>query len=293
MDATPAQIGGALTTAGERQYTMMAMGIRGRLRQPVERILASQGLVLLTETEQLAADLRYRRAIAQLCGCIAAYVLPELEPTEQRVDGIVGLRGTEPAEGCFVLAQLLAALNVPGDVCEFGVAQGLTSAMLAAELVSTDRNLWLYDSFEGLPSPADQDTLIDDPLGLGRIENYAGAMSYSRQLVDDRLRLSGLPMDRSHVIAGFVTDQLDRALLPQVICFAYVDFDFFEGIRAALMLVHERLSVGGNIVVDDYGFLSSGAKAATDGFLDQTNGDYEFELAPDWGGKFCMLRRIA
>lgn len=270
----------------------MSRGVRRRLRPPVERLLTKLGLHVLSDAEVKAVETRYLRAIAQLCGCVSATMLPALEPTKERVESLATLRGTEPAEGCFILARLQAALRVPGDVCEFGVAQGATSAMLASELVQSARDLWLYDSFEGLPEPGAEDTLIDDPLGLGTIERYAGAMSYSQSCVEDRIRRVGFPRERTHIVAGFVTDQLDASLLPSSICFAYVDFDFYEGVAATLALVHQRLSVGGHVVVDDYGFLSSGAQKATDSFLRDAEGEYEVDIAPEWAGKFCMLQRV-
>jgi hypothetical protein len=224
---------------------------------------------------------------------MTATVVPELELTEDRIDRIAALKGTEPAEGWLLLARLVAALRVPGDVCEFGVAQGLTSAMLANELLSSNRHLWLYDSFEGLPSPTAKDTLIDDPLNLGSLQSYAGAMAYGPELVRDRLRQVGFPNERTHVVPGRVTEAMDRSSVPPAVCFAYVDLDFHDGVKAALAVIDERLSVGGYVFVDDYGYLSSGAKLATDTFLDSSDGRYDVEVAPQWAGHFCMLRRTA
>jgi hypothetical protein len=42
--------------------------------------------------------------------------------------------------------------DINGDVVEFGCYVGTTSVFLASRLKTADRKLYLYDSFEGLPS---------------------------------------------------------------------------------------------------------------------------------------------
>ena len=48
------------------------------------------------------------------------------------------------------LSRILSS-NISGDVVEFGCYVGTTSVYLAEKLQSSNRTLWLYDSFEGLP----------------------------------------------------------------------------------------------------------------------------------------------
>lgn len=61
------------------------------------------------------------------------------------------LLGTQISEAMYILVFLHRSLELDGDVCEFGVAQGATSALLANEIRTTQKNLWLFDSFKGLP----------------------------------------------------------------------------------------------------------------------------------------------
>jgi hypothetical protein len=51
-------------------------------------------------------------------------------------------------------------------------------------------------------------------------------------------------------------------------------------------------SAGGVIMVDDYGFLSEGAKTAVDEFLALHEGQYEKTLPRPFAGPFIMLRRL-
>jgi O-methyltransferase len=48
--------------------------------------------------------------------------------------------------------------------------------------------------------------------------------------------------------------------VPDKVCFAYIDFDFCDPIRLVMEFLHERLSRGSVLMVDDYGFFSSGAQ---------------------------------
>ena len=54
----------------------------------------------------------------------------------------------------------------------------------------------------------------------------------------------------------------------EVFCFAHIDLDLYEGVRDTLSFVYPRLSPGGIIVLDDYGFASCpGARRAVDEFF--------------------------
>ena len=61
-------------------------------------------------------------------------------------------------------------------------------------------------------------------------------------------------------------------------CFAYVDFDFYEPILTALRFLRPRMPAGGTVVVDDYGFFSAGAKTAVDEFIAEAGGEFEMTL---------------
>jgi hypothetical protein len=72
------------------------------------------------------------------------------------------LAGTTLLEAGFILRSISQIADLPGDWCEFGVAHGRTSALLAQCMLRSDqgRKLWLYDSFEGLPDPHAKDILL-------------------------------------------------------------------------------------------------------------------------------------
>lgn len=225
----------------------------------------------------------------ELLRMVALHDLPRREGREKQLGNLIG---TSVCEGLYVVDALHKSLKVKGDICEFGVAQGATSQLIAAEILSTDRNLWLFDSFEGLPKPAKEDRLIDDIFGLGDMNSYAGTMRSPEEEV--RSRLDALPFPRSRTIVrkGWVNETIASGDVPKSVAFAYVDFDFYEPIRDALVYLDGVMAVGAHVVVDDYGFFSEGAQLATDQFVAASNGRWVLSKPLPLAGHFVTLEKV-
>jgi len=235
---------------------------------------------------------RHAALVSEMEGMLRETIFTDLPQRERRAELLTGVDGTNLTEAMYVIDRLHKSMHLPGDVCEFGVAQGTTSAILANELIDGGKNLWLFDSFEGLPAPTDKDVLIDDILGLKSMAAYQGEMAFARDLVEAKLASVGFPPERTKIVKGFVPQSFEGVELPKEVCFAYVDFDFYEPILVALEFLGDRLPVGGHVVVDDYGFFSSGARTAVDEFLVSHPGDYDFSLPYNSAGHFCMLTKL-
>jgi O-methyltransferase len=212
---------------------------------------------------------------------------------EGRTELLEKLLGTQLAEAVYLVNYLHQCLKLPGDVCEFGVAQGATSAFMANEIRATNKLLWLFDSFAGLPKPTEKDTLIHDIFALGTIEKYQGTMAYGVNEVLERLQAISYPLSRVKIVPGFIEKTILMDDLPDKVCFAYVDFDFYEPILIVLNYLNEHLSRRGCILVDDYGFFSSGAEAAVDEFVAAHPSQYDFILPEKSAGHFAILVKTA
>ena len=221
------------------------------------------------------------------------FVFPGLPENKKRADNLYNLIGTTVGEGLYVVNNLHEALRVPGDICEFGVAQGATSRLIGGEIMSTDRNFWLFDSFEGLPEPTVEDKLIHDIFNLGSMKHYKGTMASPESEVLAKLDAIGFPRSRTRIKKGWVKDVIKTADIPAQVAFAYVDFDFYDPIKDALEFLDGRMPVGGRIVVDDYGFFSEGAQLAVDRFVQSAGGRFKFEMPLPFAGHFCILSKIA
>lgn len=205
------------------------------------------------------------------------------------------LQGTPPSEGYAIVEALFRTKPLEGDVCEFGVAQGETSALIANEILGTGKMLHLFDSFEGLPKPSEKDILKDDIYSLGSINAYAGTMAYPEYRVISRLKSISFPPDRYFIHKGFIEKLIETdENLPTKVSFAYVDFDFYEPTKIILSFLHDVTQIGGIIIIDDYDYFSTGAKTAVDEFIKEQDPDHKMYdiLIPDKRiGCFAVLTR--
>lgn len=186
-------------------------------------------------------------------------------------------------------AATYVARAVERGIDYFDVAPGYGNA---EEVLASDKELWLFDSFQGLPAPTAEDELIHDVRRLGSMAAYAGAMESPRSFVEKTLAESDFPPERVHIVEGFFDDTTPlQKRLPTQCSFAFVDFDLYKPIVDALAYLHGVLAPGGCVAVHDYGHFSSGAQKAVDRFVEQHRDEYEFRLpyASAWG--LAILKR--
>lgn len=260
------------------------------LKQAVQKVANAAGYEVF-QRGSTVPHLRRTETVAELEAMYRRFVFPQLPRSEPRAALIARLEGTSASEAIYAVAALHRALAVPGEVCEFGVAQGATSALLAEEIRHTDKTLWLFDSFEGLPRPTGKDVLIHDIFNLGSMEKYEGAMAYGQSHVASRLRAIAFPPERVRIVPGFIEKTIVQQGLPGQVCFAYVDFDFYRPIRVALEYLDRVVPAGGQVLVDDYGWFSAGAQAAVDEFVQECGDRWELTLPLEFAGHFALLSR--
>ena len=200
----------------------------------------------------------------------------QLLRNENRIRLLSRLQGTPPPEAYFIVLALEGCKNIEGDICEFGVAQGETSTLIANEILSCNKTLHLFDSFMGLSKPSQKDQLKDDIASLGNIQAYTGTMSYPEQMVRSRLKELSFPSQRLVIHKGFIDKVLDYDFhpIPKEVSFAYVDFDLYEPTKITLEYLHRTTTLSAIIIIDDYNFFSTGVKTAVDEFLKREK--YEF-----------------
>ena len=154
------------------------------------------------------------------------------------------------------------SLSVAGDFVELGCYKGETSLLLARLLKShsSDKKLWLYDSFAGLPEKT-----IEDASTAGE-QFKAGELFVSKREVVEKFKRSGLPFPI--IKKAFFDDLNPVSDLPTSISFAFCDGDLYGSIKTSLHLVVPKLIDGGTIVVHDYNNPElPGSSRAVDEFL--------------------------
>ena len=157
----------------------------------------------------------------------------------------------------FALKELAKiALKRPGDLAECGVFRGASAFLMAkaARAMGADKKIHLFDSFCGLSEPA----------GVDGDYWRQGALSCSQREVGENLAPFG---DRFVFHPGWIpsrfADVADRRF-----CLVHIDVDLFQPTWDSLEFFYPRMTAGGVIVCDDYGFQTCpGARKAVDEFF--------------------------
>lgn len=137
--------------------------------------------------------------------------------------------------------------DIAGDVVELGCNYGTASIMFGHLLneCNSNKKLYLYDSFAGLPEKKQQDI---NETGVGN-EFVAGWMSVPKEIIESNFRKEGLTMPI--ITKGWFKDIPDE-LYPNPISFAFFDGDFYDSIIDSFNKVYHKMSKGGIICVHDY-----------------------------------------
>lgn len=154
------------------------------------------------------------------------------------------------------------SLSATGDFVELGCYKGETSLLLARLLKScnSDKKLWLYDSFAGLPEKT-----VEDASTAGE-QFKAGELFVSKREVVEKFKRSGLPFPI--IKKAFFEDLNPVSDLPLRIAFAFCDGDLYGSIKTSLQLVLPKLADDGIIIVHDYNNPElPGSSRAVDEFL--------------------------
>jgi hypothetical protein len=171
--------------------------------------------------------------------------------------------------------------QVPGAIVECGVWRGgsmLAVARTLLQLGVTDRDLYLFDTFTGMPEPTDRDVRINEGKHADEFLHATGSgpMAWSRPdrfiatLDDVQAGFAEVdyPDERIHFVSGKVEETVpDEA--PDQIAILRLDTDWYASTKHELAHLYSRLAPGGVLILDDYGTWQ-GSKEATDEFLDET-----------------------
>jgi O-methyltransferase len=167
----------------------------------------------------------------------------------------------------------VARSNISGDIVECGVWRGGSMMAAAMTLLSEreTRTLHLYDTFEGMPPPTAIDRAIkaEGKLASAILEEsdkssvFWGYAAFDE--VQANLESTGYPRDRVRLIRGLVEETIPKTA-PERISVLRLDTDWYESTKCELINLYPRLSVGGVLIIDDYGFWE-GAQKATDEYI--------------------------
>jgi len=167
--------------------------------------------------------------------------------------------------------------NIQGDILECGVWKGGSIMIIAKTLIDLNcknKELFLFDTFTGMPKPTKEDHNIVRDLPASEIfekqkinENSSTWNSISLNQVQNAVYSTGYPKEKFHFVKGKVEDTIPNNS-PDCISLIRLDTDFYQSTKHELKHLFPRLSKGGVLIIDDYGHYS-GAKQAVDEYFSE------------------------
>lgn len=139
------------------------------------------------------------------------------------------------------------AAKVDGIAMEVGVFRGGSGSLIARRwrLLGRTEPIFLCDTFEGVVKAGAKDNQFKggeySDTSKERVENF----------------VQSLGLTNIHILKGIFPDDTGAQLPDVPIAFAHIDVDVYESGKEIVRFIWSRLSHGGILVFDDYGFEST------------------------------------
>ncbi|MET0411261.1 MAG: TylF/MycF/NovP-related O-methyltransferase [Polyangiaceae bacterium] len=183
---------------------------------------------------------------------------PDLRFLSENCHTMMGRKRLDHLHHCL---DTVVAEGVPGDVIETGVWRGGGTIFMRGFLSAhgiEDRDVWVADSFQGLPRPTHERDAGWDlskekwpslAVGLDEVKE----LFHRYELLDERVRF----------LPGWFKDTLPSAPI-RALSVLRLDGDLYESTTDALTALYDRLSPGGFVIIDDYKALEPCERAVED-----------------------------
>jgi O-methyltransferase len=191
---------------------------------------------------------------------------------------MVGRKRLENIQDCLAL---IKKDKIPGDVAETGVWRGGASIFMKGCLSAwemEDRNVWVADSFEGLPVPSRA-----EDAGYDFSAAKVPILAISLEDVQENFRRYDLLDDKVKFLKGWFRDTLHVAPISEL-ALLRLDGDLYESTMDGLKALYDKVSPGGFIIMDDYNDFEPCRRAVTE-FREQHGIKDPIEPI-DWAGAF-------
>lgn len=165
----------------------------------------------------------------------------------------------------------LTERSIPGAIVECGVWKGGSMAAAALALIQrkdTNRDLYLFDTFQGMTDPTENDVDYSGKNASEVLRNDVGSRCGNAPLeeVKEVLYATGYPKERIHFIPGRVEDTIPSSA-PSTIALLRLDTDWYASTKHELIHLFPRLSQAGVIIIDDYGHWKGSRQACDEYFV--------------------------
>jgi hypothetical protein len=166
--------------------------------------------------------------------------------------------------------------RIPGSIVECGVWRG--GSMMAAALALRNageacRELYLFDTFEGMPKPTKEDVDLKGHAASNffrKLQTGPDTSNYCRASMEEvrqAMSSTGYDEGRFRLVKGRVEETIPQHA-PDSIALLRLDTDWYESTKHELEHLFPRLSKHGILIVDDYGHWQGARRAVDEYFAD-------------------------
>lgn len=185
-----------------------------------------------------------------------------------------------PLGGLKKIMELMRELNaegIAGSIVEAGVCDGGSAGLLACAIREggVDRDLWLFDSFEGLPEPSEMDGI--------EARGWQGEAQGSLRRLHRLFSKLQVDMSTVRIVPGWFHETFPTVAVDKV-ALIHIDADWYESVKLCLEFWYPKVVPGGYVVLDDYDSWP-GCHRATDEFTEQLSHRVEI-IRTGVGGAF-------
>jgi len=155
--------------------------------------------------------------------------------------------------------------------------------VVVREGATTNRDLYLYDSFEGFPA-------CDHAVDTGMCPKVGSERVSIESITREAAKMRGEALIPN--IKSYKYSEIPGNSLPNQIAFAVLDGSLYNNVQSMLHKVYPRLSMGGKIIVHDFGWEGyPGVQKAIDQFTENTRG-VKVRLPGGVEGVACYMAEI-
>lgn len=169
--------------------------------------------------------------------------------------------------------------KIEGDIIECGVWKGGSMMAIAETLLRLnirDRNLFLFDTFDGMTNPSEFDRNVNGISANSLLKNDENKKeesviwAYSTiEEVKKNMSKINYPSERIHFVKGDVLETLPSNIYNDI-SLMRLDTDWYESTKHELIHLYPRLKSNGILIIDDYGCWQ-GSKRAVDEYFKSSN----------------------
>ena len=172
----------------------------------------------------------------------------------------------------------IEANSIPGSIVECGVWKGgsmMTALKRLQQQGNLDRDIYLYDTFEGMTEPTKVDTSFKGLSASKAFEKKDQSWENiecvsTLEEVMQNVNSLDYPSDKIHFIKGKVEDTIPHKEMPERIAVLRLDTDWYESTLHEMEHLFPKIVSGGILIIDDYGHWK-GCKQAVDEYIARNN----------------------